>query len=217
MSDTSHPTPSPSEIPSPSEEEKRTAGKKTSQRKCLVTGESFEKENLLRFVRSPDGILTFDVNGKLPGRGAYVVPTIEALRAALKKNLFAKSFKDKTSVPDNLAAQVVQQIRHAALQYLAMARRAGRAVAGSEKCEEFARKHALAGVIQASDAGHDSHQTARHLAGSQPLITEFNRDELGHIFGREQAVVVAVAQSGVAKQFFSAIARLDALKGLEIL
>jgi predicted RNA-binding protein YlxR (DUF448 family) len=188
---------------------------KSPQRKCLVSGESFDKENLLRFVRAPDGTLTFDVNGKLPGRGAYVTPTADALKTALKKNLFAKSFKDGTKVPADMATLVTQQIRAAALQYLALARRAGQAVAGAEKCGDFIRRHAPAAIVQASDAGRDGQQTARGLAHDKPIVTEFTRDELGAIFGREQAVVVAIAQSGLAKQFLSALGRLSALKGLE--
>ena len=197
--------------------EEINADKKSPQRKCLVSGKSLDKSELLRFVRAPDGTVTFDVNGKLPGRGAYLTINAEALKTALKKNLFAKSFKEKTILPPDMAQQVVRQLRAAALQYLALARRAGDAVAGAEKCKDFATRHRMAAVILADDAGADTRSLARRL-GETALdpITVFNRDELGIIFGREQAVIIALRTGGVAKQFLSAIHRYDALKDLEI-
>lgn len=199
----------------PTDEQGERRDMRSPQRKCVVSGESFDKETLLRFVRAPDGTLTFDVNGKLPGRGAYVTCDAQAVETALKKNLFAKSFKDKTKTPPDMAAQIVQQSEQAALQYLALARRAGDAVAGSEKCMEFARKHAIAAVILASDASQDGRSTAKKLAQDSPVIADFDRDLLGAIFGREQAVVIAMSTGGLARKFLMAINRHQALKDLK--
>jgi len=191
------------------------AEKKSPQRKCVVSGESFDKSLLLRFVRAPDGVLTFDANHKLPGRGAYVTADAAALQTALSKNLFAKSFKDKTKTPPDMAAQVTAQLRQNALQLLALARRAGDAVAGTEKSQDFVRAEKVSTIILASDAGADGQQNAKKLSGNGTLIAEFDRDELGAIFGRDQAVVIAWRDGGLKNSFLSMINRYLALKGLE--
>ena len=43
-----------------------------AQRTCIITGETDNSSNLIRFVISPDGSLTPDLAEKLPGRGAYL-------------------------------------------------------------------------------------------------------------------------------------------------
>jgi predicted RNA-binding protein YlxR (DUF448 family) len=43
-----------------------------SLRKCIVTGGTAEKSDLIRFVAGPDGQPVADLAEKLPGRGAWV-------------------------------------------------------------------------------------------------------------------------------------------------
>ncbi|HRJ12873.1 MAG TPA: DUF448 domain-containing protein, partial [Alphaproteobacteria bacterium] len=169
----------------------------------------------LRFVRAPDGTLTFDANNKLPGRGAYVTPDATALKTALDKNLFAKSFKEKTQTPPDMAQQVIAQLRQNALQLLALARRAGDAVAGTEKAADFVRTEKVSTIILAADAGNDGQQNAKKLSVGGQIIHEFDRDELGAIFGRDQAVIIALRDGGLKNSFLSMINRYLALKGLE--
>lgn len=196
--------------------------KKSPLRKCVATGESYDKSELLRFVISPDGVLTFDLNHKLPGRGAYVKADVQSLRTALSKNLFGKSLKEKITTPPDMAEQIIGQIKQSSLQMLAMARRAGDAVAGTEKSMEAARKYKCGAVILASDAGTDAKKFARNLvlakagmAHDAPVISEFNRDELGQIFGREQAVVIFMREGRLAGRFLLQISQYQTLKGLE--
>ena len=48
--------------------------KKIPMRQCLGCREMKAKKDLIRVVRSPEGALSLDFRGKLPGRGAYVCP-----------------------------------------------------------------------------------------------------------------------------------------------
>lgn len=64
-------------------------------RKCLATGESFPKKELLRIVRTPEGEVKVDLTGKLNGKGAYLSKSLEALEIAKKKNLLAKALEAK--------------------------------------------------------------------------------------------------------------------------
>lgn len=62
-------------------------------RKCLASGESVSKKDLLRIVRTPDGEVKVDTTGKLNGKGAYLKKSLEALEIAKKKNLLSRALE----------------------------------------------------------------------------------------------------------------------------
>ena len=62
-------------------------------RKCVATGESLPKKELIRIVRTPDGNVEIDDTGKKNGRGAYLKRSIEALEVAKKKKALARSLE----------------------------------------------------------------------------------------------------------------------------
>ena len=68
--------------------------KKTPERLCLGCQTARPKKELVRIVRSPEGVFSVDFTGKKPGRGAYVCRKPECFDAAVKRRQFAKSFKD---------------------------------------------------------------------------------------------------------------------------
>ena len=65
--------------------------KKIPMRKCLASGESVPKKDLLRIVRTPEGEVKVDTTGKLNGKGAYLKKSLEALEIAKKKNLLSRA------------------------------------------------------------------------------------------------------------------------------
>ena len=69
--------------------------KKIPLRKCLVSGESLPKKELLRIVRTPNGEVKVDITGKLNGKGAYLKKSMEALEICKKKNLLSKALEVK--------------------------------------------------------------------------------------------------------------------------
>lgn len=62
-------------------------------RKCLASGESVPKKDLLRIVRTPEGEVKVDPTGKLNGKGAYLKKSLEALEIAKKKNLLSRALE----------------------------------------------------------------------------------------------------------------------------
>ena len=64
--------------------------KKIPLRMCTGCGESKPKKELIRVVKSPDGIISLDFTGKKSGRGAYVCPDIQCLKKARKASQFSK-------------------------------------------------------------------------------------------------------------------------------
>ena len=62
-------------------------------RKCLATGVSFPKKELLRIVRTPEGEVKVDETGKLNGKGAYISKSIEALNILRNKKLLNRALE----------------------------------------------------------------------------------------------------------------------------
>ena len=54
--------------------------KKIPMRQCLGCREMKPKRELMRVVRSPEGQVGIDHNGKANGRGAYLCPKAECLK-----------------------------------------------------------------------------------------------------------------------------------------
>lgn len=67
--------------------------KKLPMRQCLGCREMRPKKELIRVVRSPEGAVSLDFKGKLPGRGAYVCPQQECLARARKSRALERAFE----------------------------------------------------------------------------------------------------------------------------
>lgn len=61
--------------------------KKIPMRTCVVTKEKFPKKELIRVVRTPEGIVVADETGKVNGHGAYIKKDIEVLQKAKKSKV----------------------------------------------------------------------------------------------------------------------------------
>lgn len=59
--------------------------RKIPMRMCVGCREMKPKKELLRVVRSPEGLVSLDPTGKKPGRGAYCCYNAECLRRALRQ------------------------------------------------------------------------------------------------------------------------------------
>ena len=67
--------------------------KKTPERLCIGCQTVHPKKELVRIVRSPEGVFSVDLKGKMPGRGAYVCHKSECFEAAVKRRRFEKAFQ----------------------------------------------------------------------------------------------------------------------------
>lgn len=66
--------------------------KKIPLRMCKGCGLMKPKRELIRVVRSPDGIVSLDPTGKKAGRGVYVCKSLDCLKKARKARRFEKDF-----------------------------------------------------------------------------------------------------------------------------
>ena len=66
--------------------------KKIPMRQCLGCREMKPKKELIRVVRSPEGLISLDFKGKAPGRGAYLCRSGECLKKAVKSKALERAF-----------------------------------------------------------------------------------------------------------------------------
>jgi len=71
--------------------------KKIPMRRCVATGESCPKKELLRIVRTPEGTVEVDPTGKRNGKGAYLKKDLQALEIAKKRNALGRALEVEIS------------------------------------------------------------------------------------------------------------------------
>ncbi|TSB46444.1 RNase P modulator RnpM [Alkalicoccobacillus porphyridii] len=64
--------------------------RKIPLRKCVVTNEMKPKKELIRIVRSPEGVVELDPTGKKNGRGAYLTNDEQVFILAKKKDVLSR-------------------------------------------------------------------------------------------------------------------------------
>ena len=82
--------------------------KKIPMRQCLGCREHKPKKELIRVVCSPEGDVSLDFKGKLPGRGAYVCPQAACLAKARKSRALERAFD--TALPPEVYEALEQQM-----------------------------------------------------------------------------------------------------------
>lgn len=58
--------------------------RKIPLRKCVITGEQFPKQELVRVVKDKEGNVAVDLTGRLNGRGAYLKKDKKVVQKAIK-------------------------------------------------------------------------------------------------------------------------------------
>ena len=67
--------------------------KKVPQRQCIGCGEMKNKRDLIRVLKTTDGQITIDATGRKNGRGAYLCPSMDCFKKAVKGKGLERSFK----------------------------------------------------------------------------------------------------------------------------
>lgn len=82
--------------------------RKTPMRMCVGCREMKEKRELLRVVRSPEGIVSIDHKGKAPGRGAYICKSEACLTRAVKQKQLERALE--TKIDDSIFERLAEEI-----------------------------------------------------------------------------------------------------------
>lgn len=81
---------------------------KVIKRLCLASREIKDRSELIRIVRTPQGVIMIDTKGNLPGRGCYISRDANCIAIARKKNLLARALR--ASVEDEIYEQLLKEI-----------------------------------------------------------------------------------------------------------
>jgi hypothetical protein len=190
------------------------------QRHCALTRELKPVDEMLRFVLGPGSHVVPDVKRRLPGRGLWVTGTREAVDEAIKRNVFARGFKQDVRVAADLAAQAEQMLERSALDALAIAGKGGRLVTGFAKVEAAIAQGDIAALIHASDAADDGvRKLDAGLAALQRKMAEkprgiaiidlFSGGQLDLALNRPNVVHAALLGGPGSETFLDRVARLQ--------
>lgn len=189
----------------------KTKDRAEAERRCIVHRDAAPRAGLVRFVVSPDGILTPDVLEKLPGRGIWVTSDLASLETAVNKGLFARAAKGPVKVPDGLTDQVEGLLASRVTGLIAMARKAGLAVAGFEKVKGWLAGGDVRVLLQASDGSTRGKSKLWTPEGAR-YFDCLTADELGLAFGRQSVIHGALASGGISDRVVEEAARLKGLR-----
>ena len=167
-------------------------------RHCIVSGAALGPGDGVRFVVGPNGEVVPDILGKLPGRGLWVRSSAQDISTAIAKGKFARAARRPVIVTDGLVEQVERLLTKRCIDLIALARRAGEAVAGYEKVRLWLRGRPNSLLVIANDGAKSSREKMKKFAYGVPLIECLWAAELGVAFGREKAIHVALGNCGLA-------------------
>ncbi len=181
------------------------------ERRCIVTGETRPRAELVRFVVGPEGQIVPDVLEKLPGRGIWVTARRDAIEKAAARGLFARAAKRAVTVPEDLADQVERQIARHLVELVSIARKSGAAVAGFEKVKSWLAAGRAKVLLQASDGSERGKGKLWTPEGGR-YFDILTSAELGLAFGRESVIHGALASGGLGSRVVEEATRLSGLR-----
>ena len=82
--------------------------KKIPQRQCMGCRERKNKREMIRVVRSPEGNVSLDFGGKAPGRGAYLCPSSDCLKRAIRAKALDRSLE--VVIPEEVYARLEKEM-----------------------------------------------------------------------------------------------------------
>ena len=147
---------------------------KETVRKCIVSGKVLEKDKLLRFTVTTEGLVIPDFKKRLPGKGVYVTNSKSMLLEAVSKGSFGKALKTQVKANKELVAQVESVLFKQALDAISLAKKSGTLVLGLDKVLDAIKKDKAAFVLEAVDAGEDGHKKILSAAKDIEIFRLFN-------------------------------------------
>jgi predicted RNA-binding protein YlxR (DUF448 family) len=181
-------------------------------RRCLVSATVRPREQLVRFVISPEGEVTPDVAQRLPGRGFWLSADRDMIDRACAKKVFAKAARAQVAVPGTLADDVERLLVHRCQELIGLARRAKQAVCGYAQTREWLERGAAAVLLAARDGSEDQRRKMRGPAGATAVVGALGRGELGAAFGRDDVVHGVLAPGKLAAALIHEARRLEGLR-----
>ncbi len=84
-------------------------GKKIPMRQCVGCREMKPKKELIRIIKSPEGDVFVDANGKMNGRGAYLCRSVDCFLKARKNKGLERSLKIR--IPEEIYGKLEEEMK----------------------------------------------------------------------------------------------------------
>ena len=183
------------------------------ERTCIGCRGVFEKDAVVRIVAGPLGVV-IDYREKLPGRAAYVCPTVECITKSLSKENLSRSLHSRVRSPDaevfiaQLSALITEKIK----ALIVMSAKAGKLAAGYSAVHDAVEKGRVSMLLYALDLSEGTKEkVATPTAASVRCATLFTREELGTLLNRELVGVIGIEDKGLANALWKETERLKGL------
>ena len=163
-----------------------------AERTCITTGQTLPPHRLIRFVAAPEGYAVADLAGRLPGRGAWVTASEDAIRKANKCGHFKRALGGGLQSDDETIMMIAAQLRARVLSIAGLARRSGILQSGSGKLLAEGR---CIGLLAADDASPRETEKLRLKLAVDWVARNFSATELGKICGRDSIAFIGVRAS----------------------
>ena len=162
------------------------------ERRCIVARTAEARTALVRFVAHGAEVIP-DLAERLPGRGAWVGAERSRIDEAVRRNLFSRAFQRTVAAPEDLAGRVEGLVARRIIDTVGLARRAGQAVHGRDRCLEAMDANPVGLLVIAEDAGSGTWRVQRE-ADTRNIPTGVGPDKhaLGSPFGVDRAAYVAI-------------------------
>jgi len=197
---------------------KRHKEQDETERRCIVTGESGTKADLIRFVLDPENRVVPDLAGRLPGRGLWVRANRAAVAKAVAKGHFSRAARAPAKADEGLADLVEHLLARRAADALGLARKAGALVTGFEKVTTAIEKGRIVCLIEARDGAMDGRRKLEQrlrvakeleILADVPVLSPLWADEMGLALGRGNVIHAALIQGGMQAKVVADLVRLE--------
>jgi predicted RNA-binding protein YlxR (DUF448 family) len=188
----------------------------------VLSGETGERDALVRLALSPDGEVHPDALARAPGRGAWIGVSRATLDRAVAdgklKGALSRAFKTgQLAIPDDLGQRTEDALARAFLQRLGLELRAGRLILGSDRIAEQARMGKVAALYHAADSSEDgarkldqAYRVGKEAEGSglAGIRLPLDRAALSVALGRDNVVHLAFADRASAERIALPLRRM---------
>lgn len=180
-------------------------------RTCLGCRRRRPRGEMIRIVRSPDGAACFDVEGRLPGRGAWFCPSPACLNAVTPGAL-SHVLRTPVQLADAAARrrELSQALVRRVTNLLSISRMTRGVTFGPAGVRAVLSAGRAGLVLIAGDLSADAAAAWAARAVPVAVRTLADADQLGSLFGRGPVDVAAVTKEGLATALLQAIDRWQA-------
>lgn len=189
-----------------------------AQRTCLGCRQALDRDQLVRYVLAPDGVVIVDYRHRLPGRGSYTCLKVQCLTTAVQRKQFDRAFKGANApvVLAELKAEILRQVRDKVLNLVGMGRKSSNLISGGNAVLAALDSPEQIGLLLVADdisEGIASKILTRADRHGVAHVRMFDKDLLGQVAGKGERSVVGIKAGRLAQALKVELLRYENIAG----